>query len=50
MAYGIEFVLLGMESQSYIYYGMPVRDRMYHSLVYLKECQIFVAYQKKVKV
>lgn len=50
MAYGIEFVLLGMESQSYIYYGMPVRDRMYDSLGDLKKCQIFVAHQKKMKV
>lgn len=34
---GIELVVLGLELQEYIHYGMPLRTMIYDSLGYLKE-------------
>ena len=39
MAYGVEFALLGIESQQKIHYAMPLRTMLYDSLGYLKEYQ-----------
>ncbi len=39
MAYGIEFVILGIEAQDKIHYAMPLRVMIYDALGYLKEYQ-----------
>jgi hypothetical protein len=39
MAYGVEFVVLGIESQQKIHYAMPLRTLLYDGLGYLKEYQ-----------
>lgn len=39
MAYGVEFAVLGIESQQKIHYVMPLRTMLYDSLGYLKEYQ-----------
>ena len=39
MAYGVEFAVLGIESQQKIHYAMPLRTMLYDSLGYLKEYQ-----------
>ncbi len=36
-AYGAEFVLLGVENQQKIHYGMPLRTMLYDGMGYLKE-------------
>lgn len=38
-AYGVEFVVLGIESQKYIHYAMPLRHMIYDAMSYLKEYQ-----------
>jgi hypothetical protein len=42
MAYGVEFVVLGIESQQKIHYAMPLRTLLYDGLGYLKEYQEIV--------
>lgn len=39
MTYGVEFAVLGIESQQKIHYAMPLRTMLYDSLGYLKEYQ-----------
>lgn len=39
MAYGVEFAVLGVESQQKIHYAMPLRTLLYDGLGYLKEYQ-----------
>ena len=36
-AYGVEFVVMGLESQEAVHYAMPLRTMIYDSLGYLKE-------------
>ncbi len=38
-AYGIDFVILGIESQMKTHYAMPLRMMLYDALGYLKEYQ-----------
>lgn len=42
-AHGMEFVLLGIESQMQVHYAMPLRHMIYDGLGYLKECETFAA-------
>ncbi|MBS4930697.1 MAG: hypothetical protein KH020_05110 [Clostridiales bacterium] len=48
-AYGIEFVVLGIESQKSIHYAMPLRTMIYDALGYLKEYQDITRKRKKEK-
>lgn len=36
---GFEFVILAEENQQHIHYAMPLRNMIYDSMGYLKECQ-----------
>lgn len=36
-AYGVDFVIMGIENQTRVHYGMPLRVMIYDSLGYLKE-------------
>ena len=36
-AYGVEFVVLGIENQQHIHYAMPLRHMIYDAMGYLKE-------------
>ena len=38
-AYGVEFVVLGIENQQHIHYAMPLRHMIYDAMGYLKEYQ-----------
>ena len=38
-AYGVEFVVLGIESQQHIHYAMPLRHMVYDAMSYLKDYQ-----------
>ena len=38
-AYGVDFVIMGIENQIRVHYGMPLRVMLYYSLGYLKECR-----------
>ena len=38
-AYGVDFVIMGIENQTRVHYGMPLRVMLYDSLGYLKECR-----------
>lgn len=40
-AYGIEFVILGLELQEKVHYAMPLRSMLYDGLSYLKEYHSF---------
>ena len=46
-ASGMEFVLLGIESQQHIHYAMPLRNMLYDGMGYLKEYRSLP--QKKYK-
>ena len=37
MAFGVEFVVLRIESQQKIHYAMPLRTMLYDGMRYLKE-------------
>ena len=39
IAYGVEFVVMGIESQQHIHYAMPLRNMIYDAMGYLKEYQ-----------
>lgn len=39
MAFGVEFVVFGIESQQNIHYAMPLRTMLYDGMGYLKEYQ-----------
>ena len=36
-AYGVEFVVMGIESQQHIHYAMPLRHMIYDAMGYLKD-------------
>ena len=36
-AYGVEFIVMGIENQKHIHYAMPLRNMIYDALGYLKE-------------
>ena len=38
-AYGVDFVIMGIENQSRVHYGMPLRVMLYYTYIYLKECR-----------
>lgn len=38
-AYGVEFVVLGIESQQHIHYAMSLRHMVYDAMSYMKEYQ-----------
>jgi hypothetical protein len=46
-AYGVEFVVLGIESQKKVHYAMPLRTLLYDGLGYLKEYQEIVHTRKQ---
>ena len=48
-AYGIEFVVLGLESQKNIHYAMPLRTMLYDALGYLREYQDITRQRKNEK-
>lgn len=43
----MDFVILGIENQRKIHYGMPLRVMIYDALSYLKECQIIAGKHKE---
>ncbi len=45
-AYGMDFILLGLESQKEVHYAMPLRHMIYDGLGYLKECNGLVEKNK----
>ena len=49
MAYGIEFVVMGIELQNHIHYAMPLRHMIYDGMSYLKEYKEIVQQNKKEK-
>lgn len=46
-AHGVDFVIMGIESQRKTHYGMPLRIMIYDSLGYLKEYQEIVSTHKR---
>ena len=48
-AYGVEFVVVGIESQQHIHYAMPLRHMVYDAMSYLKEYQEITRRYKKEK-
>ena len=49
MAFGVEFVVLGIESQQKIHYAMPLRTMLYDGMGYLKEYREITQSMKKEK-
>lgn len=47
MAYGMEFVILGVENQEKIHYAMPLRVMLYDAMGYLKEYQELTSVYKE---
>ncbi len=47
MAFGVEFAVLGIESQQNIHYAMPLRTLLYDGMGYLKEYQEITRSHKK---
>lgn len=45
-AFGIDFIILGIENQQHIHYAMPLRTMLYDALGYLKEYQELVYLRK----
>lgn len=48
-AFGIDFVILGIENQMNVHYAMPLRVMIYDALGYLKEYSEFARFHKKEK-
>lgn len=48
-AFGVEFVVLGIESQQKIHYAMPLRTMLYDGMGYLKEYREITQTMKKEK-
>lgn len=48
-AYGVDFVIWGLENQGKIHYAMPLRHMIGDSLIYLKEYQGIAAKNRKEK-
>lgn len=49
MAFGVEFVVLRIESQQKIHYAMPLRTMLYDGMRYLKEYREITQSMKKEK-
>ncbi len=49
MAFGVEFAILGIESQQRIHYAMPLRTLLYDGMGYLKEYQEISRSRKEEK-
>ena len=47
-AYGVEFVVLGIESQQHIHYAMPLRHMVYDAMSYLRNIRKLHANIKKI--
>ncbi|MDO5822828.1 hypothetical protein [Methanosphaera sp.] len=48
-AYGVDFIIWGLENQGKIHYAMPLRHMIGDSLIYLKEYQGIAARNRKEK-
>ena len=48
-AYGVDFIIWGLENQGKIHYAMPLRHMIGDSLIYLKEYQGIAAKNRKEK-
>lgn len=48
-AYGVDFIIWGLENQGKIHYAMPLRHMIGDSLIYLKEYQAIAANNRKEK-
>ena len=48
-AYGVDFMIWGLENQDNVHYAMPLRHMLNDSLVYLKECNEIIAVNRKEK-
>ena len=48
-AYGVDFIIWGLENQGKIHYAMPLRHMIGDSLIYLKEYQEIAAKNRKEK-
>ena len=48
-AYGVDFVIWGLENQDNVHYAMPLRHMLNDSLVYLKECNEIIAENRREK-
>lgn len=48
-AFGVEFVVFGLESQQRIHYAMPLRTLLYDGLGYLKEYRELAHFHKEIK-
>ena len=48
-AYGIEFMVLGIENQQSVHYAMPLRNMIYDAMGYLKEYEEIVRSHRKRK-
>lgn len=46
-AYGVDFVIWGLENQDNVHYAMPLRHMVNDSLVYLKECNEIIAKNRR---
>ena len=48
-AYGVDFIIWGLENQEKIHYAMPLRHMIWDSLIYLKEYNEIAAKNRKEK-
>ena len=48
-AFGMEFVILGIESQQKIHYAMPLRTMLYDGMTYLKEYREIALQRKNIR-
>lgn len=48
-AYGVDFVILGIENQMKVHYAMPLRVMIYDALAYLKECNELIRKNREAK-
>ena len=48
-AYGVDFMIWGLENQDNVHYAMPLRHMLNDSLAYLKECNEIIATNRKEK-
>ena len=48
-AYGVDFMIWGLENQDNVHYAMPLRHMLNDSLAYLKECNEIISVNRKEK-
>ena len=48
-AYGVDFMIWGLENQDNVHYAMPLRHMLNDSLAYLKECNEIILVNRKEK-